>query len=322
MSESENKASPVPDSILGGSAPSLEKLRLDRISFPGLPKLLLSATHLVQLELYYIPHSGYISPEVMVTCLSVLTRLEYFAVEFESPQSRPDRRRPPPPTRTLLPILRSLSFRGVSEYLEDLVARINVPLLDVLDITFFHQLIFDTPQLNQFISRTPNFSAHYEADVHFSNEHVSLRLHTFEDLMLSLEILCGRSDWQLSSLAQVCSSSFPQAFIPAADRLCIVDDLEDMSELGWQDDIESSQWLELLQPFTGVKVFQIPWDFVPRIAPALQELVEERVTEVLPSLETLFLEKPHPWGSALEQFVAARQLAGHPIAVEQRTLFY
>ncbi|KAN0109365.1 hypothetical protein V8E52_009337 [Russula decolorans] len=36
------------------------------IPFPGLPKLLLSATHLVQLWLANIPHSGYISPEAMV----------------------------------------------------------------------------------------------------------------------------------------------------------------------------------------------------------------------------------------------------------------
>ena len=38
--------SALPDSFLGGSAPRLERLALDDIPFPGLPKLLLSATHL------------------------------------------------------------------------------------------------------------------------------------------------------------------------------------------------------------------------------------------------------------------------------------
>ena len=85
----------LPDSFLGRSAPDLERLTLRYIPFPGLPKLLLSATHLVDLHLYNIPHSGYISPEVMVTCLSMLTRLKYFFITFESPQSRPD-----PPTST------------------------------------------------------------------------------------------------------------------------------------------------------------------------------------------------------------------------------
>jgi F-box-like len=37
----------LPDSFLGGSAPRLRKLSLNRIQFPGLPKLLLSATQLV-----------------------------------------------------------------------------------------------------------------------------------------------------------------------------------------------------------------------------------------------------------------------------------
>jgi hypothetical protein len=44
----------------------------------GLPKLLLSATHLVQLWLTNIPHSRYISPEAMiiVALISVLSSLE------------------------------------------------------------------------------------------------------------------------------------------------------------------------------------------------------------------------------------------------------
>jgi hypothetical protein len=52
-----------PASFLGGSAPSLQTLWLKRISFPELPTLLLSTTHLVRLELLRIPGSGYISPE-------------------------------------------------------------------------------------------------------------------------------------------------------------------------------------------------------------------------------------------------------------------
>jgi hypothetical protein len=83
------------DSFLGGYAPRLRKLSLDRIPFPGLSKLLLSATHLVRLSLRSVPDSGYISPEVLATCLSVLTRLEDLSIEF---QYCPDRigRRPPP----------------------------------------------------------------------------------------------------------------------------------------------------------------------------------------------------------------------------------
>jgi hypothetical protein len=142
----------VPASFLGESSARLQSLFLYWIPFPGLPKLLMSTIHLVRLDLRRIPYSGYISPEVMATCLSVLTRLETLVIKFESPRCSPNHtiRRPPPRTRNLLPVLKKLLFFGVSEYLEDLVGRIDAPLLNNLDVTFFHQLIFSTPQLTQF----------------------------------------------------------------------------------------------------------------------------------------------------------------------------
>ena len=309
----------IPSSILGGFAPSLQTLILNRIPFPGLRKLLLSATQLVHLYLGRIPHSGYISPEAMATCLAVLTRLESLTIGFECPQFLPDRksRRPPTQTRSLLPILTNLQFSGVAEYLEDVVIRIDAPLLDRLHITFFHQLIFDTPHLIQFISRAPKFKALDEACVLFSHKDVRVKLplpQTF-DGVLRLGISCRQSDWQLSSLAQVCSSSFPQALIPTVERLYIQSGSWRMQ---WQDGIENSQWLEFFLPFSGVKDLYISREFAPHIAPALQVLVGERVMEVLPALQTLFLEETHPLDPAqetIEQFVAARRISSHPIGV-------
>jgi hypothetical protein len=312
-----NKTGPVfPASFLGGSASGLKTLILDSIPFPGLPKLLLTATHLVHLQLHNIPHSGYFSPEAMVTALAVLARLIHLRIGFESPRSRPDRRsRRPPPTRTLLPVLALLWFKGASEYLEDLVARINVPQLDNLTITFFHQLIFDCPQLTQFISRAPKFKAHSEAHVVFSKYEVIVTLPQTFGGLLEFETSCKQSDWQLSSAAQVCSSSFTRALIPAVEHLYIRSGYRQPDR---QDDIESNQWLELFQPFAAVKELYISSEFTPRIAPALREIIGDGVIEVLPALQTLFLDEPLPSGPVQEsigQFVAARQLSGHPISV-------
>ena len=306
---SESETSVVPASFLGGSAPQLQRLRLNFIPFPELPKLLLSATHLVTLGLSNIPHSGYMSPEVMVTSLSALTSLEVLRIRFKSPQSRLDRRRRPPPlARILLPALTRFTFKGVSEYLDDLIARIDAPLLDELHITFFHQLIFDTPQLTQFINRTPNFKAHAEAHVEFSDWGVWVETINEE---LSLGILCKQSDWQLSFLAQVCGSSF----IPTIERLNIKE-IADYPLSSWQDDIETAQWLELLHQLTAVRYLHISPEFMPRIAPTLQELVGGGVTEVLPALQTLFLNVTllsSGVRETIDKFVAARELAGHPI---------
>jgi hypothetical protein len=115
IKKNDNETAPViPASFWSGSAPRLQTLTLASIPFPGLPKLLLSVTHLVELTLLGIPHSGYISPEAMVTCLFALTRLETLNLRFQSRRSRPDRRsrRPPPQTRILLPVLITFLSKG------------------------------------------------------------------------------------------------------------------------------------------------------------------------------------------------------------------
>jgi F-box-like len=158
----------LPDTFLGGSAPRLQLLQLRGIPLPGLPKLLSSTTHLVDLNLRLIPHSGYISPEVMVTALSTLTRIRFLDLGFQSPRSRPDptRQHPPPSTRSVLPSLTRFFFKGVGEYLEDMVARIDVPQIERLSIGFFIQ-IEDTPRSIPFISRIPRFKAFEKAHLFF-----------------------------------------------------------------------------------------------------------------------------------------------------------
>jgi hypothetical protein len=143
-----------PDSFLGGSAPRLRSLALVDPPFPGLPKSLLSATHLVRLYLLGLTPSGYILPEAMVTCLSVLTSLEelYFQFHYGEYVTDQKSRRPPPPTRSVLPALTFFSFKGTGEYLEDLVFWIDAPQLYRLSITFWGDHIgFNNPELNQFI---------------------------------------------------------------------------------------------------------------------------------------------------------------------------
>jgi hypothetical protein len=313
----------APDPFMGGSAPRLQGLWLKGVTISGLPKLLLSAADLVHLILRRIPHSEYISPEAIVTCLSTMPRLETLYLGFESPRSRPNResRRLPPPTRSVLPALIKLHFTGVSEYLEDLVARIDSPLLGLLDIILFHQLIFDVPQLTQFISRTPTLEVYDHARVDFSDLHVRL---TFPQIPsssssyhLTLKILCRRPEWQLSSVTQIFTSVFPQSFIRMVEQLSIRE--RSYSKLEWQGDIEDNQWQELLHPFTAVKDLYLSKEFAPRIAPYLQELVGGRTTEVLPALQSLLLDKSQPSGpfeEAIEKFVSARRLSNHPVAIK------
>jgi len=76
----------LPDSFLGGSAPRLRHLCLDGIPYPSIGTLLSSTTNLVWLSLWNIPHSGYIAPEMIVPCLSMLPRLGELDLGFRYPR--------------------------------------------------------------------------------------------------------------------------------------------------------------------------------------------------------------------------------------------
>ena len=93
---------------------------------------------------------------------------------------------------------------------------------------------------------------------------------------------------------------------------------ESSPPLYWLESTESSQWLELLHPFTAVKDLYLSKEFALYIVPALLRSVGEGVTEVLPALRNLFFESipsPRPVEEISRQFVAARRLSGHQIAI-------
>ena len=282
----------IPDSFLRGSAPDLRYLTLGYISFPALPKLLLSATHLVRLCLYHIPHSNYFPPQAIVSSLSALSSLEILQLGFQSPQSRPDwgSRRPPASQRSVLPALGNFYFKGVTEYLEELVTGINAPQLSYANITLFNQIDFVCPQLAQFISCTPALRALDQAHVQFNDNIANVTLRSrhwtfMSDIRLLITISCEESDWQLSSIEQICNSLLP---------LSLVEDLHiepcqyTRSILVWKNDaIENTLWLELLLPFITVKNLYLSKEFAPGVVAALRELVGGRITQVLPSLENI-----------------------------------
>jgi len=87
-------------------------------------------------------------------------------------------------------------FKGVSEYLEDLVARIDAPLLCSLPITLFHQLIFETLQLSKFFSCTLKSKVLNDTLAHI----------VFEDctVQVSLPLMSGMSPDKTLSLGISC----------------------------------------------------------------------------------------------------------------------
>ncbi|KAH9964137.1 hypothetical protein BC827DRAFT_1265949 [Russula dissimulans] len=302
----------LPDSFLGGYAPRLQTLSVTNIPIPTLQKLALSSPDLVDLRLWKI---SYVSPRAMANCLSALPRLENLTLEFYSPQSRPDRtsQNQPPLTRFILPYLTSLRFHGVSEYLEDFVAQIDVPLLERITVTFFNELLSDILQLHRFISRTERFKVLHDAEVVFGDDEVEVTLAGktgTDSCNLELAVSCAELGQQLSSLARVCNS-FLHSFST----------LERFDIRRWQDrpfhflgDMEDIRWLELLHPFTTVKNLTVSKHVVSHVEQAPEGLPAETETDMIQVLENISIEDPERSGriqEAIGQFISMRQLSGH-----------
>jgi hypothetical protein len=82
--------------------------------------------------------------------------------------------------------------------------------------------------------------------------------HPVEGLILRTSY--KQSDWQLLSLAELCRSSLPPRVISSLEQLYIRENKQ--LQLHWQD----NGWNFHIR---------LPQGFVPRIAPALQELIGE-----------------------------------------------
>jgi hypothetical protein len=169
----------LPDTFLGGSAPRLQFLKLSGVRFLTLPELLLSTNDLVQLHLWHMPSSGYISPDAIVTGLSALTRLEALTIGFDFLDSLPPQstRRLPLQTRAVLPSLTSFLFQGVSDYLDDLVTLIDAPHLQCVIVEFFKHLNLQIGQLARFICHAEMLRSFDRARVVFRRYGVEIKLH-------------------------------------------------------------------------------------------------------------------------------------------------
>jgi hypothetical protein len=306
----------VHGAFLGGSAPHLRQIKLDGIAFPfpNIRQVLLSTSNLVELHLSDIPNDVYFTPDDLVTGLSTLVLLKRLMVGFLSPASSPPPSMTlPPPRRTTLPSLTFLDFRGASEYIEEFVARIDLPALCVVSVKLFNQIFFEIPQLCQFIRHLNALGSPNWVDITHAAEFVSVSFWDKDDShWCHFRTSCRRLDWQLSFVTQISSELSPllsgiYTFSISRTQADVLPTLED---------VDSTQWLELFRLFTHVKEVTV---FEQGLLPSIVEALgaEEMSTEILPELTSLRLGG-YPWSSsdsasvgiAAEQFVARRMSSG------------
>jgi len=134
---------------------------------------------------------------------------------------------------------------------------------------------------------------------------------------VTLIIKCRDTDWQLSSLTQICSSSLP--FLSTVESLSL-GLYEGPFRSQSLDYVEVPQWLELLQPFTAVKTLYLRDELVLHVMLALQAFICDGETEVLLALRQLLLYDYCRSGvqEAILRFASERELLGRPVETEWR----
>ena len=297
-------------------APFLRCLSLHGIDLPkGLSSLssMITLSGLSTLSLVHIQKSYYFSPGHLVTQLQGLPCLEElsigFAIPIPSPSSEEELLPTPIPPVTL-PNLRRLTFRGVSVYLDNLVAQINTQLLEHLRLTLLFEIDFTLVNLTKFIHRTEGFKclvcrvifnkdgASIDAGIGFFNLHV--------------KVSCKPLDWQIESTTQV-FSTLGEA-ISTVEELTLDLHTHQMPS-DWENRRDNMLWHELLLPFIGVKKLNIGLLLVFELSRVLESLAGGLDQEILPELqelEVLQLEMYHA-NKSLSRFFGNRESMGRPV---------
>ena len=291
--------------------PRLRRLHLTSIAFPALLQLL-SSSNLVDLRLHDVPNISHISPETLMKPLSGMSRLRSFSLHF--PAAAATYRAPSPPYEGhfVLPTLTRLYFRGITRYLEDLVAIIDAPQLEDFEITHFDDPISCHPKLCEFINRMEMHKSHSRAQVSFSKDTVSISLmQPGGPAWLRLEICCKLSSIQLCFMARICVEFSP--------FLLNVTDLR-ISSTGpeWPEMVYLGRWLEMLDSFSGVTRLHLDAKCLTNVTHILLAL-ERRPKNVLPALHKLYIPQamhPATLTTSVVSFISSRHLSGHPITVE------
>jgi hypothetical protein len=211
-------------------------------------------------------------------------------------------------------------FKGVSEYSEDLMARISAPLLNHLSLDFFYQPIFDIPQVPQFIHHTKQLKRPIHAEAQFYEDTFSFWVRPPEWVscgVSSLLIQCTGLDKQISLFEQICTQCSHVISVGVLELLFHSAGPWHYILVGQQS---SARLLEALHLFDVVETLFIDGDeLLITVANALGNVTPERAAEVLPMLHTI--EGRNKWGipaviEAISPFLDARWETDHPVDME------
>jgi hypothetical protein len=307
----------LPNAFRWGSR--LRSLHLTGITFPSPLRLLYSSRNLVDLQLHEL-YPQHFSQETLTNALSGMAQLRSLSLHFVFTTDYIGVLSPSSGKRLVLPALTRLKFRGITKYLEGLVARIDAPRLGDIEVTFLNEHNFDLSELSGFIDRIEMHKLHRRAHFLFSELAVCISLVQLggAPTCIKLQVFCEQLSEQLYSMARIC-----------IDFSAVLSNVEDLRisvtrQSNWGDVMG---WLMLINSFTGVKWLYVSENISTDIVTALQ--VPNRWGKTpLPALHRLFISisesqpgpRPVHLSEANASFMTSRRLSGHHIRVEYELL--
>lgn len=315
-SATEGTSPKLPETLL---APNLRHLTLSGITLPG-ELTLLSIVSVVTLTLTNIQATSYFLPKDLVTHLRCFSQIEELTIGFSIPLPRPSSESELSDvleSPVTLPALRRFIFKGVTAYLNNLVAQIRAPLLEQLCTTLFNQIAFALPHLSDFTNAAPALKLPM-AIIIFKHDGVSVvSKHPTRQVGnrhsgFNLRVICRPFDWQIDSVAQICGSLMPV--------LSFVEELTlDIDGKGipaeWQNGaVDGAAWHELFRPFIGVNTLRVCRALVRELSCALQTDDVGLEPGLLPSLQELIPDiSARHTNNSFTSFIDACQVAGRPV---------
>jgi hypothetical protein len=315
----------LPKQFLEGGSPQLRHLILTGVALSPLQPVLSSATSLVSLALERIPSSAYFSPDSLITLISAMPHLQILSIGFLSTVPRPGFRgqRVLPrvqATRTELPSLTQLIYRGVSAYIETLLSRIRSPCIEDVDISLFNQLTLDIPRTRTFLHDLDSLRpTRAHIDFAESSAHIALSAPqptASPDIFLSVS--CARLDFQLSATAQLCAAL--SASLEPAEELVLGFYGGATLPEEWRDEVDTGLWRALLAPFCHVRTLRVHVALVDdveralRLGPVVDQLLLPEMREIV-LMHAGDESALKAATAALGTFVDERDSAGRPVKV-------
>jgi hypothetical protein len=296
-------------------APQLRILALYHFASPIGSPLLTNAVGLSRLILLWIHPSAYPHPDHLLQTLSLLPHLWLLDIGFRSPISKRDIERQllqsPITAHVTLPNLHFFGFGGVSIYLEALLPHVTTPLLESLAVHFFNQLTFSVPRLLQFMTTADNFRFN-RVEFLFYHEAVAVFVYSnveAEVFNFTVDVYCERLDWQVSSVAQIFNILNP-LFSDVVD--ITLNYKEHTLSPEWHNQIDRTQWRELLGSFRNVKTLRVHNGLIRDLSRCLK-LDGEPPLELLPGLTELVCPAGSVNDKTFSAFIDEREVVGQPV---------